>query len=253
MKDSRKERKAAADTAGAEAEAEAVARALDGAAESARTAAANAEDKGSADGRAAREDAPAVDAARDAAVAEDGAKKQNTDKPFGKFGTPEALLKAYNELEKEFTRKSQRLKEAEREIARQSAPHCPDDEEWRAEVEGFFAAFPAAEKFAPEIAGELRANPALAQEKDCLYKALVRVLAAAHRTPEQLVADGQFLKDYVLGSPVVRAAVVGEYLRGLRNGAPPVVMGDGGQAGVLPPRKLSSIEEAGRLFLKENM
>ena len=92
-----------------------------------------------------------------------------------------------------------------------------------------------------------------AQEKDCLYKALVRVLAAAHRTPEQLVADGQFLKDYVLGSPVVRAAVVGEYLRGLRNGAPPVVMGDGGQAGVLPPRKLSSIEEAGRLFLKENM
>ena len=185
--------------------------------------------------------------------AEDGTKEQNTDRPFGKFGTPEALLKAYNELEKEFTRKSQRLKEAEREIARQSAPHRPDEEQWRAEVEGFFATFPAAERFAPEIAGELKSDPALAEEKDCRYIALVRVLAAAHRTPEQLVADGQFLKDYVLSSPDVRAAVIGEYLRGLRKGAPPVVMGDGGQAGVLPPRRLASIEEAGRLFLKENL
>lgn len=184
---------------------------------------------------------------------EEGGKEQKTGGTLGKFGNPEALLKAYNELEKEFTRKSQRLAEAEREIARQSAPHRPDDEEWRAEVEAFFAAFPAAEKFAPEIAGELRANPALAEEKDCLYKALVRVLAAAHRTPEQLVADGQFLKDYVLRSPAVKAAVVGEYLRGLRKGAPPVVMGDGGQAGVSPPRKLASVEEAGRLFLKENL
>lgn len=212
------------------------------------------ETKGDAEG--AQKDAATTSADKasvDASSRREENKEQNTGGPLGKFGNPEALLKAYNELEKEFTRKSQRLAEAEREIARQSAPHRPDDEEWRAEVEAFFAALPAAEKFAPEMAGELRADPALAQEKDCLYKALVRVLAAAHRTPEQLVADGQFLNDYVLNSPAVRTAVIGEYLRGLRKGAPPVVMGDGGQAGVLPPRKLASVEEAGRLFLKENL
>ena len=90
------------------------------------------------------------------------------------------------------------------------------------------------------------------REPDCLYKAFARYAAGALRTPEQLMADGQFLKDHVLTSTAVKAAVIGEYLGELRKGAPPAVLGSGGLSCVLPPRVPASIEEAGRLFLKQN-
>ena len=44
---------------------------------------------------------------------ESGADKQDNKHSFGKFKNPEELLKAYQELEKEFTKKSQKLSRLE--------------------------------------------------------------------------------------------------------------------------------------------
>ena len=119
-------------------------------------------------------------------------------------------------------------------------------------MDKFFSEIPAAKPFAKEMAKELISHPELRAERGCLEKALVRVLASSYRTPEQLMRDGQFLKDHVLTSTAVKAAVIDGYLKGLRAGLPPVVMRDGGQFGVAPRKTPKSIEEAGELFLKDN-
>lgn len=197
-------------------------------------------------GAADAEDASSVPAVTD------GDNNEEKGSPFGKFRTPEELLRAYGELEREFTRRSQRLAEAERKLKAASEPYAPDDKEWKEAVDKFFSEIPAAKPFAKEMAKELISHPELRAERGCLEKALVRVLASSYRTPEQLMRDGQFLKDHVLTSTAVKAAVIDGYLKGLRAGLPPVVMRDEGQFGVAPRKTPKSIEEAGELFLKDN-
>lgn len=171
---------------------------------------------------------------------------------FGKFRNPEELARAYAALEREFTRRSQRLAEAERALGEREAEYDPDGPKWKVTVEKFFGRIPSARPFAADMAEEIAAHPELRGERDCLYRALVGVLAAKFRTPEQLLSDGQFLKEYVLASDTVKKAVIGSYLEGLRAGMPPAVMRGGGQSAPAPTNNPRSIEEAGRLFLKEN-
>ena len=165
---------------------------------------------------------------------------------------PNTIQRAYGELEREFTRRSQRLAEAEKKLAEAQAPYAPDGKEWKETVDKFFEKFPAAKPFAGRMARELMRHPELRRERGCLGDALMRVLVSEFRTPEQLMSDGQFLKDHVLTSTVVKAAVIEGYLKGLREGQPPAVMRDGGQFGPAPRRNPKSIEEAGDLFLKDN-
>lgn len=191
------------------------------------------------------EDCPSTDAAQS------GVNEEEKGTPIGKFRNPEELLRAYGELEREFTRRSQRLAEAEKKLKEAQTPGAPTEEEWKTAVDKFFQDTPAAKPFAKEMAKELMRHPELKGERDCLRTALVRVLASSFRTPEQLMSDGQFLKEYVLTSAAVKAAVIEDYLKGLRGGQPPVVMRDGGQFGPAPRKVPKSIEEAGDLFLKD--
>lgn len=202
-------------------------------------------------GAAERKASADAETGSSAPAAESGENNDKNGMSVGKFRNPEELLKAYGELEREFTRRSQRLAEAERRLAAAAQPCAPTEEEWKNAVDKFFADTPAAKPFAKDMAKEIMRHPDLKNDGNCLHNALVRVLAAKFRTPEQLMSDGQFLNDYVLTSTAVKAAVVDGYLKGLRAGQPPVVMRDGGQFGVAPRIVPKSIEEAGGLFLKE--
>lgn len=166
---------------------------------------------------------------------------------IGKFKNPQELLRAYGELEREFTRRSQRLKELEN--GRQ-APMS--EEEWKDTVDKFFKKIPAAKAFAKDIANEIVNNPQLREEADCLNVALTRVLIDKFRTPSQLMEDGQFLNDYVFSSEKVKNAIIAEYLDGVRQGVPPFTMQGGGMQCVAPAVKPKTIEEAGFMFLKNN-
>ena len=174
--------------------------------------------------------------------------KQPEERKYGKFKTPEELLHAYGELEKEFTRRSQKLKELE------SAKEEPfkTDEDWKQAVDKFFTETPSAKAFAKDIANEILSHPELKKDKNCLNVALTRTLVAKFRTPEQLMSDGQFLKDYVLCSQEVKDAVISEYLRGIKAGEPPFILADGGMQCVTAPKVPRTIEEAGFMFLKDN-
>ena len=170
---------------------------------------------------------------------ENGTNKQDNKQTFGKFKNPEELLKAYLELEKEFTKKSQKLKTLE----------ASNDEQ---DFDEFFCETPSAKPFAKDIAIKIMEQPDLKRDKNCLSVALVKVLIDKFRTPEQLMQDGQFLKDYVLSSSKVKDAIINEYLQGLKDGQPPVTLSANGMQCVAPSKKIRSIEEAGRMFLKNN-
>lgn len=66
---------------------------------------------------------------------ENGTDKQDKKQTFGKFKNPEELLKAYLELEKEFTKKSQKLKTLEASNDEQDF----DEESFKAAADKFFA------------------------------------------------------------------------------------------------------------------
>ena len=181
----------------------------------------------------------------------DEANKETTkteERKYGKFKTPEELLHAYGELEKEFTRRSQRLKELESA----SAEPFKNEEDWKAAVDKFFTETPSAKAFAKDIANEIIEHPELKRDKNCLSIALTRTLVNKFRTPEQLIEDGQFLNDYVLKSQRVKDAVIANYLQELKDGEPPLTLGGGGMQFAASPRMPKTIEEAGFMFLKQN-
>ena len=202
-------------------------------------------------GAAERKASADAETGSSAPAAESGENNDKNGMSVGKFRNPEKLHKAYGEPERDFPPRSKRPAEAKRGLAPAAQPCAPTEEEWKNAVDKFFADTPAAKPFAKDMAKEIMRHPSLKEDGNCLHNALVRVLAAKFRTPEQLMSDGQFLNDYVLTSTAVKAAVVDGYLKGLRAGQPPVVMRDGGQFGVAPRIVPKSIEEAGGLFLKE--
>lgn len=167
---------------------------------------------------------------------------------YGKFKNPQELLKAYTELEKEFTRRSQRLAKLENE----AAIPFDSEESWKAAVDKFFEETPSAKAFAKDIANVLIANPQLKEDRRCFDIALTRVLVDKFRTPEQLMSDGEFLEKYVFGSQKVKDAIIAAYLKEVSEGKPPRTLGDGGLQCVAPKLKPKSIEEAGFMFLKNN-
>ncbi len=178
------------------------------------------------------------------------ADKQDKKQSFGKFKNPEELLKAYQELEKEFTKKSQKLSKLEALADGESQVF--DDESFKVAADKFFENTPSAKPFAKDIALKIIEKPELKKDKNCLSVALMQVLIDKFRTPEQLMQDGQFLNDYVLSSSKVKDAIIGAYLKDIRDGQPPATLSGDGLQCVAPSKKIRSIEEAGRMFLKNN-
>ncbi len=183
----------------------------------------------------------------DIEVAKDDILEDNDNKhTIGKFKNPEELLHAYQELEREFTRRSQRLKGLE------NGKKPRSEQDFKVAVDKFFEKTPSAKMFAKEIAKKLIEQPSLKDEENCLDVALNQVLIDKFRTPEQLLSDGQFLEEFVLSSQAVKDAVISKYLKDVREGIPPRTLTSDGINGIAPNRKPKSIEEAGLMFLKNN-
>lgn len=179
---------------------------------------------------------------------EETTEKEIDQKPSSKFKSVEELEKAYNELEKEFTRRCQKLAKYEKEIGQSTET----PREWKAKVDKFFDETPDAKQFAREIAGEISKDTSLRSRSDCLEVALTRVLLSQYRAPRDLATDEEFLKEHILGSDFVKKAVIDGYMKDLRAGKPPVLINKAGQNTVAPRNKPQSIQEAGRLFQQHN-
>ncbi len=176
----------------------------------------------------------------------------------GKFANSDELLKAYNHLEAEFTKKCQQLKETERRSATSSEPSTTEDaaplyekEDWDERVAAFLGKYPMAEEYANEIGAVLLEDKALAGREDCLDVALGRAVAKNYKKPESIVEDEAFLEKHVYKNDKIRNKIIQEYLEGLSPlvGAPRTLP-HGGAAAIIPPSRPASIEEAGAMAEK---
>ena len=176
----------------------------------------------------------------------------------GKFANSDELLKAYNHLEAEFTKKCQQLKEAERRSEHSVEPSAKEGsaplyerEDWDEKVAAFLGKYPMAEEYAQEIGAVLAADEVLAGQENCLEVALGRAVAKNYKKPESIIEDEEFLERHVYHNDKIRDRVISDYLEGLSPlvGAPRTLP-QGGAAAIIPPLKAKSIEEAGAMAEK---
>lgn len=164
---------------------------------------------------------------------------------LGKFKSVDALLQAYESLQAEFTRRSQRLKQLERETeerGREVASATGAEklrkiaEERKAEVAQFDSYVAEIEECARSVSdtaeadGEQNSPPVV-----------------ENREVEVLSSDSLYQK--VVGDENVRLKIIGEYLSSLGKTGAPLMRGGAGTL-VAPPQKARSVEEAGSMALR---
>lgn len=154
---------------------------------------------------------------------------------YGKFNSGEELLAAYNSLEKEFTRRSQRIKELEKEISTQKV-----DDKWQEKVFALHNKYPISKELGSEIAEVLSSKKELIKDENCLEKALLIVLAdGKYSTPKDTQQETQISEES-------KRKIIGEYLDALTFNTPEVALA-GGEIPVILPRTPSTVKEAGAL------
>lgn len=191
--------------------------------------------------------------AEDAVTISDGEKASQSGgaDSFGKFKSAEELLKAYNCLEAEFTRRSQQLKQLEGEIA--SKPKAdktaePTDAVPVSEklsrgndIDEFKARYPEAD------IGKLKQIIAASGDykEGCLDRAYVRYLLDGKKEN-----DGEKFLERALSSEDVKKAVIVDYLKSVIGSKPKAKLMDGGAPAAMPPFKPKTLQEAG-LMVKD--
>ncbi|HHT83077.1 MAG: hypothetical protein ACOYEC_05980 [Christensenellales bacterium] len=170
------------------------------------------------------------------AVSKDGDKDSKAS--YGKFNRLEDLVNAYNSLEAEFTKRSQRLKELEeKQLA---------DNRWETKVNEFMEKYPVAAELTAEIAQEIKDKDLISSE-NCLEKALLSVLTARYKPPSEQAKDEK-VKEEVLKDDKIKDRIINDYLSAL-NHILPKTLPKGGELPVKAPAKPANIYEAGKAAL----
>ncbi len=162
---------------------------------------------------------------------------------FGRFKTSEELVKAYASLEREFTKRSQRLKALEQHHT------TPQPIDWEKKVDDFITKYPASRDFLADIGEVFKGDNELAAKEDCLEKAYLQVLSERYRSEQSYAEDSEFLLKYAPLNADVRDAIISDYVASLNQ---PIVRttGRGGETPIAQPRRPKTVEDAGSMALK---
>lgn len=204
---------------------------------------------------------------------------------FGKFKDATSLLSAYNSLEAEFTRKSQKLAETIKELeksksaeglARENDKGSTQEEniksdsltenkpsqnetqdniknQWKRRVDDFFLKNAEAKVHSAKIAKVLRDNRELISMKNGIDIAFSLVKASELKKPADLINDPDFLSSYVMNNPDIKNSIIRDYLGQTLSSpkAPKVLSGTSSGVYASPnTSKPSSIFDAGQILSK---
>ncbi len=160
---------------------------------------------------------------------------------FGKFKDAESLLKAYNNLEAEFTKKSQRLANLETEnekVLKQQEKTAELDKK----VEEFVTKFEIVKPFSSALKESLTK-----QENVSLEEEAVRLIANNYKSAEDYAKDGEFLNNYIYSNQEIKDNIVKEYLSKITQNSPIKVENSRSSISLTPPKIPTTIQEAGNL------
>lgn len=183
--------------------------------------------------------------------------------PLAKFANAEELSKAYTALEAEFTRRSQKMREMEREISQtlpsQTSQKEPDDKDnsadaphkdkWQKRVESLIEKYPVAQGLAAEIESFIQSNQEIIKNEDCLEYALINVLSKGYISNEELSKKEIDLQNSLLSNGKFKHQIISDYISSLQSNTP-LIMPKGGEIPVVAPCQPKSIKEAGAIAEK---
>lgn len=146
---------------------------------------------------------------------------------YGKFDSAEALYEAYTNLEKEFTKKCQLIKNVENPLSRQEI------------VEKLVEINPVLGKVAEELSGYIdggeRAEYALAK------------VMTWDKLGGSIVEDEEFMNRHVYNNEDVRGKIIADYMDSLSQLKPPKSIKNGGQTVITPVSRPKDLKAAGIL------
>lgn len=159
---------------------------------------------------------------------------------FGKFKDAESLLKAYNSLQAEFTKKSQRLADLETQnetALKQQNRQAEIDKK----VEEFVAKFDIVKPFSSALKETLTntENANLAEES-------VKMIAKNYKRAEDYANDSEFLNNYIFSNTEIKDKIIKDYL-GKITQTSPIKMEGNGNILLSKPSVPTTIAEAGKL------
>lgn len=206
-------------------------------------------------------------------AAEVEAEAQTEGSIYGKFKDATSMLKAYKNLEAEFTRKSQRVAELERkykltdvvseevdalseetkEVSSENTTLTAiESADWKERVDGFFKANPSASEYKSRMARILHENPDYILSPKCLEIAYSLAKTEGLKQPAELLKDQQFIDDYVLNDSRIKDIIINSYIKSLSRGELPKVISGNSAVHMATPKPDAprTIKEAGRLAQK---
>lgn len=159
---------------------------------------------------------------------------------YGKFKDARSLLKAYESLESEFTRRSQKLKAIEGELlSRSEKDKAGQRTAVTATAEDLIGRYPKAERYAEKLKAELSAN---AESNGGAEEAYIKILEGSLSELESKLAEKVEAKPLTVGLDLSELAVK-TYLKRIMDGKSPA-KAVRGVALTVPPKRPHSIAEA---------
>ena len=188
-------------------------------------------------------------------VKNDGESNATLGSPLGKFKNAESLIEAYNSLQKEFTKKSQKLSETTKELqdikenATKVVAPLIEAEDWSEKVNNFLATNPSAKEYVDQISELILSDKTLATASEPLDLAWAKILSKKFSNPAKLVEEEEFLKKYILNNEKITDQIIQNYLSSLRGfKAVPVISNHSGSSFSLAPKnKPNNLDEAKKL------
>ena len=195
-----------------------------------------------------------------------GAEEQQNEKtdidekgsPFNilsKFKSVDALSEAYQNLEKEFTQKCQKIKEltdkiaVQENMAKQKAIPEYLKDGWDQKVANFYSTHPEAEKFAYDISKVIQTDGRIASSETALEDALTKVLAQKYMPVEELVQNKEFLDKYIYSNQSISEKIVMDYLNNVKEQRVMPLMSSVGGSGTFssPVKKPTTLNDASKM------
>ncbi|MGN0960719.1 MAG: hypothetical protein ACI4PF_00800 [Christensenellales bacterium] len=173
--------------------------------------------------------------------------------PLGKFKNPEKLLDAYNELQSEFTRKCQKLSDAEKKLqefnSNNDASNIQSENSnefvWKNKISEFLQSHKNASELVEDITNEIINDEALKSSEDGLEKAYSRVIEKKFIPQSELVNNQEFLEKYIYSNDKIKNKIIQEYVSALQNTKSPITVSNSGfSRGVAGNSKFESLEDA---------
>jgi len=162
-----------------------------------------------------------------------------------KFKSVEALEKAYENLEKEFTKKCQALNKLLSDNNEKALPQY-SKENWLEKVGEFIKEHPLATSYSKQIAEVLTENEELSTKEDALSLAYSKVLENNFKTKEELVKDQEFLNEFVFSNENIKTKIIEEYLNNITSSKTvPLISNTSGTSSISSPKfKPKNLKEA---------